>query len=194
MRFIMGIANELKEWLVVLLGCIPGFTGVLARRVCYKPLLKSCGKTLSISANVSIAGLQNIALGDCFQICSRSSLFSADGRIVVGNRVLVNTNSTVNAENGGEVIIGDDVVIAQNVVIRAADHRFDNTSKAVSTQGHAPGRICIGSGCWIAANCVITRDVTIGENSVVAAGSVVTADVPPRSIVGGVPAKVLYER
>ncbi|HQT26384.1 MAG TPA: acyltransferase, partial [Burkholderiales bacterium] len=83
---------------------------------------------------------------------------------------------------------------AQNVVIRAADHAHSSTSEAISKQGHAGGTIIIEDGVWIGANVVVTRNVRIGEHSIVAAGAVVTRDVPPYSIVGGVPARLMKSR
>ena len=61
-------------------------------------------------------------------------------------------------------------------------------------QGVTRGTVKIGNDCWIASHAVILANVTIGEGSVIAAGSVVTKDVPPYSIVAGVPAKVIGSR
>jgi galactoside O-acetyltransferase len=61
-------------------------------------------------------------------------------------------------------------------------------------QGHQRGAIIVEDGVWIAANAVITRDVTLGEGCVVGAGAIVTRDVPPFAIVGGNPAAVIGQR
>jgi acetyltransferase-like isoleucine patch superfamily enzyme len=65
---------------------------------------------------------------------------------------------------------------------------------AIREQGHSGGKIVIEDDVWIRANAVITPDVIIGKGAVVAAGAVVTSDVPPYQIVGGVPAKTIANR
>jgi acetyltransferase-like isoleucine patch superfamily enzyme len=71
---------------------------------------------------------------------------------------------------------------------------FDDPELNIKEQGVKREFVKIEDDCWIAANTVILAGVTIGRGSVVAAGSVVTKDVPPYSIVGGVPAKVIKSR
>ena len=61
-------------------------------------------------------------------------------------------------------------------------------------QGHTGGTILLENGVWIGANVVVTRNVTIGANSIIAAGAVVTKDIPRYVVAGGVPAKVLRIR
>jgi galactoside O-acetyltransferase len=86
------------------------------------------------------------------------------------------------------------VLIAQNVVLRASDHEYSDIDIPINQQGHTGGQIIIGNDCWIGANAVIARNVKIGDHSIVAAGAVVTKDVEPFAIVGGVPAKLIRKR
>ena len=81
--------------------------------------------------------------------------------------------------------------IGTGTVLRAANHRIDRTDIPMMDQGHVPGEIHIEEDVWIGANCVITADVRIGRGAVVGAGAVVTHDVAPYAIVGGVPARVI---
>lgn len=83
--------------------------------------------------------------------------------------------------------IGNDVIISEDVIIRDSDNHKINDSKNVS----APIKIC--DHVWIGMRAIILKGVTIGEGSVVAAGAVVCNDVPPYTLVGGVPAKVIKE-
>jgi galactoside O-acetyltransferase len=192
---IKKLASEIVEWLNFFLNAIPGNIGILLRRFIFKLTFKGCGKKLSLFTNICITGFQNIQLGDYVQISRSSSIHAHNnGRVIVGDRLSMNTNSTIGAADGGEVIIGNDVLIAQNVVIRASDHEFKDSNIPISHQGHRAGTIVIGNGCWIAANVVITANVKIGDHSIVSAGAVVTKDIDPYSIVGGVPAKLIMER
>lgn len=84
------------------------------------------------------------------------------------------------------ISIGNDVAIAENVVIRDNDNHSINGSVP-----YAP--VKIGNHVWIGINATILKGVTIGDNSVVAAGAVVVNDVPPNCLVGGVPAKIIKQ-
>ncbi len=109
--------------------------------------------------------------------------------ISIGDGVIINCNVTILDTN--YVTLGKDVFIAPGVVISAATHPLD-AERRVSRyfQSHP---IVIKDRAWIGANATILTGVTIGENAVVAAGSVVTEDVPANCLVGGVPAQVIKE-
>jgi len=94
----------------------------------------------------------------------------------------------------GYVEIGAHVMISPRVSIYAENHVFERTDLPMKAQGVRRGQVKIEDDCWIASHSVILSGVTIGRGSVVAAGSVVTKDVPPFSIVGGVPARVIKRR
>ena len=64
----------------------------------------------------------------------------------------------------------------------------------IRDQGHVAGSIVVGDDVWIGSNVVVTSNVEIGSHSIVAAGAVVTANVPPRSVVAGVPARIIKTR
>ncbi|ALI99885.1 acyltransferase [Rufibacter tibetensis] len=93
----------------------------------------------------------------------------------------------------GPVTIGNNVIIAQHVVISGLNHGYENVLVPIKDQPCTTAEIVIEDDCWIGANAVITAGVRIGKHSVVAAGSVVTKDVPPFSVVGGNPARILKE-
>ncbi|MCW3088214.1 MAG: acetyltransferase [Sediminibacterium sp.] len=94
----------------------------------------------------------------------------------------------------GYIEIGDNVMMSPRVSIYAENHVFDRTDITMKAQGVHRQFVKIEDDCWIAANSIILAGVTIGKGSVVAAGSVVTTDVPPYSIVAGVPAKIIKQR
>jgi len=106
--------------------------------------------------------------------------------IRVGNRVFINQNCTL--YDLAEISIGDDVMIGPNVSIITEGHPVAPSQRRAYVVGKP---IVIEKNVWIAAGATIVGGVTVGENSVVAAGSVVTKDVPPNTLVGGNPARVI---
>ena len=103
-----------------------------------------------------------------------------------GRNVFVNHGCT--AMDLGGIDIGDDVMIAPNVHLISSGHPLDPATRR-SQITIAPVRI--GRGAWIAAGAMVLQGVTVGDGAVVAAGAVVTKDVPPRTLVAGVPARVI---
>ena len=105
--------------------------------------------------------------------------------LTIGKRVFI--NSGCKFQDQGGITIGDDVLIGHNCVIATLAHAMEPDRRA----DMIPGSVRIGNKVWIGANVTILRGVTVGDGAVLAAGAVVTRDVPPRAIVGGVPAKIL---
>ena len=94
----------------------------------------------------------------------------------------------------GYIEIGNNVMMGPRVSIYAENHIFNRTDIPMKEQGVALEFVRIEDDCWIASHSVILPGVTVGRGSIVSAGSVVTKDVPPFSIVGGSPAKVIRTR
>lgn len=109
-------------------------------------------------------------------------------RIHIGQNAVVNKHCVLDGR-GGEIFIGDNVDIAQETNIWTLEHD-------VNDNGHAPkkGDVHIDHHAWIASRATILPGVNIGYGAVVASGAVVTKDVEPMMIVGGVPAKVIGNR
>jgi acetyltransferase-like isoleucine patch superfamily enzyme len=114
--------------------------------------------------------------------------FHSDGgrNLRFGRNVFVNHGCT--AMDFGGIDIGDDVLIGPNVQLLSSGHPLDPATRRRSITT-APIRI--GRGVWIAAGATILQGVTVGDDAVVAAGAVVTKDVPPRTLVAGVPARAV---
>lgn len=113
--------------------------------------------------------------------------FTASGsEIRVGRNVFVNQNCTF--YDFGGLDIGDDVLIGPRVNILTSGHPLEPSKRHASVVGKP---IVIERNVWVAAGATITGGVTVGENSVVAAGAVVAKDVPPNALVGGNPARVI---
>lgn len=105
----------------------------------------------------------------------------------IGERVFV--NSGCRFQDQGGITIGDDTLIGHNVVIATLNHDLDPSQRATTV----PRPVVIGDRVWVGSNATILPGVAIGEGAVVAAGAVVTKDVPARTVVGGVPARTIRE-
>lgn len=109
--------------------------------------------------------------------------------IVFGKNVFINRNVNITAR--APISIGNDVLIGNNVIINSGNHNYSNSKRLIREQGHLISPILIEDNVWIGANSVILRGVTIGNGSVIGAGAVVTKDVPPKCVYGGVPARLI---
>ena len=105
--------------------------------------------------------------------------------ITVGRNVFINAGCQF--QDHGGIVLEDGVLVGHNTVIATLNH--DQDYRRRSSLLPAPVRVC--RDVWIGAGCVICPGVTIGEHSIVAAGAVVTKDVPPDVVVGGVPARII---
>lgn len=114
---------------------------------------------------------------------------NAVGDIVIGDHTRIGIHCTII----GPVCIGNHVNLAQGITVTALNHNFADTNKRIDEQGISTQPVVIGDDVWIGANAVILPGVTVGSHSVVAAGAVVTKDVPENCVVGGVPAKIIKQ-
>jgi acetyltransferase-like isoleucine patch superfamily enzyme len=111
-------------------------------------------------------------------------------RVRIGSGTFLNLGVMVAALELVE--IGDHCMFANGCVISDAAHRFDDPGRPVPWQGFTTkGPTRVEDNVWCGAHVVVTSGVTIGERSVIGANSVVTTDIPPRSIAAGAPAKVI---
>ena len=117
----------------------------------------------------------------------------------MGNDVRMGAGAVLMCTNA-PIYIGDHVLFGPNVTMITGDHRIDLVGEYISDVGEdkkLPENdlpITLKGDNWIGANVTILKGVTIGEGSVIAAGAVVTKDIPPYVIAGGVPAKVIKPR
>lgn len=103
--------------------------------------------------------------------------------ITIGKHVFI--NACCHFQDHGGVTLGDGCLIGHDVVFATLNHDFNPGNRAVMH----PAPIVLGQNVWVGSHSTILQGVTVGEGAIIAAGSVVTKDVPPRTIVGGVPAK-----
>ena len=142
-----------------------------------KRCMKRCGKSVYIRPLTSdFKGLYNLSVGDYTSIPKGSIFYCTEAPLTIGNRVTFGPRPTI--------ITGD--------------HRIDVVGKYIQDnvdklpENDLP--VLIEDGVWVGANVTILKGVTIGRGTVIAAGAVVSKSIPPYSIAGGVPAKVLKYR
>lgn len=157
--------NELWAWLLYMLGaiCPPRDFGAKIRGKLYRPFLKKSGSNLMIPA--------------------RTMLFNPN-RLSAGDNVYLGYNSYYGQ---GDITIGDNVLIGPFVSVTATNH-LPAATGSFRQGGFENKGVVIESDVWIGAHACILAGVTIGQGALVAAGSVVTKDVPANSVVAGVPA------
>lgn len=105
--------------------------------------------------------------------------------ITLGERVFINSGCCFQDQGGIE--IGDDCLIGHQVVLATLNHDLAPENRG----SMLPAPIKIGKNVWIGAHATLLSGVTVGDNAVIAAGAVVTKDVPKNAVVGGVPAKII---
>jgi acetyltransferase-like isoleucine patch superfamily enzyme len=132
---------------------------------------------------------RRFSLGDYSVIESFCCINNAVGDILIGDHTRIGLHNTII----GPVTIGDHVNLAQGITVTALNHNFSDSIRNIDEQGVSTIPVTIGNDIWIGANAVILPGVTIGDHSVVAAGAVVNKNVPPHSLVAGVPAKIIKQ-
>ncbi len=135
-----------------------------------RPLFGACGKNVNVEPRAFFHSGRNITIGD-------------------------NSGIGINAYLSGKVMIGNNVMMGPDVVILTQNHKFDRLDIPMLEQGfkdEQPVKIC--DDVWIGVRAIILPGITVGKGAIIAAGAIVTKDVPEYAIVGGNPAKVIKQR
>jgi acetyltransferase-like isoleucine patch superfamily enzyme len=148
---------------------------------------RGSGSVIHGSVRMDTPPYRHFSLGSHSVIESFSCINNAVGDVVIGDHTRIGIHNTII----GPVTIGHHVNLAQGITVTALNHNFDVPGLRIDEQGISTKPVVIGDDVWIGANAVVLPGVTIGSHSVVAAGAVVTHDVPDGVVVGGVPAKIL---
>ena len=122
--------------------------------------------------------------------CGRN--VNIQNRARFGHNLVIGDNSGLgeNSRIGGNTIIGKNVMMAPDVIVCTENHRYIGTGY----DGFEAKQVVIKDNVWIGYRVIILPGVSIGKNAIIGAGAVVTRDVPPNAIVGGVPARVIKMR
>lgn len=196
-------------------GWVPSIAGVALRSIAYKSILRMDG-VAAIEAGVRVRFANNIHLGEGTYIDEAVYLHATPGGISIGAGSFIMHGAILHVYNfrnlphafirigrdsligeynvlrgQGGITIGDRVYSAPLAQLLAVNHVYDDPTRPMADQGITAQGIVVEDDVWIGAGAIVTDGVRIGRGAVVAAGAVVTADVPARTVVGGVPARVL---
>lgn len=157
------------------------------------------GKHCIIGNNISISCLgtdgvvlgNSVSLGDYSKLVVSSDLTNLGHYIRIEDGVGIGEFSRVGGSGG--VTIGRNTIIGQYFSCHPENHIFTDINKPIKQQGTVRAPIIIGEDCWVGAKVTILAGTNIGKHSVVAAGSVVSGNFPPFSVIGGIPAKIIKD-
>ncbi|AQG80780.1 acyltransferase [Spirosoma montaniterrae] len=141
------------------------------------------------SVRLDVLPFNSFMLGAGSLIEAFSVVNNGVGPVEIGMNTLLGIGAVII----GPVRIGNNVIMAQHVVLSGLNHGYEDINLPIREQPVTTKPIVVEDDCWIGANVTITAGVTVGRHSVVAGGSVVTRDVPPFSVVGGNPARLLKQ-
>jgi len=203
----LGVMSRMSKW--------------YARGLAHRWRFKKSSGLLLIGKNVILrqpsylsVGSNFIAQDNCEINClSKRGLIFGD-KVTVGSYAIIRPTNLYGGEPGeglkignnssigpyayigcsGYIEIGNNVMMSPRVSIYSENHNFDETGIPMIEQGVTRSFVKIEDDCWIASNSIILAGVTVGKGSIIAAGSVVTKDVPPYSVVAGNPARIIKSR
>lgn len=148
-----------------------------------------CGRNVKFEDYAEIHGLcEELVFGDNVTISRGvmirpSSYYGGD----YGKGLVMGKNSSIGPHGyigcSGKIVIGENVMFGPKCSLFAENHVFEDSDETIKSQGVAQKGITIEDDCWIGSNCIILDGVTIGKGSVIGAGSLITKDVPPKSVV-----------
>lgn len=207
----------LEQSVLALFGWIPTIAGIGLRAFAYRLMLKMNGNAaienrvrLRFASNIKLGRGSYLDEGVYLHACPRG-IEIGDGTYVMHGSVLhvynfrdlphagirIGKNSLIGEMNvlrgQGGISIGDRVYTSPMVKLLAVNHVFDDPTRPFVEQGITARGITIEDDVWIGTGVSITDGVRVGRGAVIAAGAVVVRDVPPHTLVGGVPARVIRE-
>lgn len=150
---------------------------------------KGKGSCIRRRTRMDVLPFNYFAIGKDSTIEDFATVNNGVGDVVIGDRTRIGLGCVLI----GPVHVGNDIMFAQNIVVSGLNHGYKDIHTPPSLQEVETKLIIIEDDVWIGANAVITAGVTIGKHSVIAAGSIVTKSVPPFSVAGGNPARILRQ-
>ena len=212
-----SIAYVIKsELIVTLTSGIGGAFGLALRSLLYPTLFKKCGRKVVFGRNLTLRHARKIELGNNVVLddnCVVDAKGESNQGIVMEDDVYVGRNTIIYCKNGdiqiehavnlssncqifssNQLTLGrQTVVAAYTYILSGGQYDYTDGTKTFAEQSgmNTRGPTVVGPNCWLAAHVVIVDGVTIGEHSVIGAGSVVTRDIPPDTLAAGTPAKAV---
>lgn len=206
------MVTEIDAFSILLKYCISGIRGVIfhfqnplsfnvfgsdVNITCQRKLIigKKCiiGNHVSISCLGDIGVLigSSVSIGDFSKFVVSSDITNLGAFIRIADGVGIGEFARIGGSGG--VTISKNTIIGQYFSCHPENHIFSDLTKLIKEQGTIRAPIFIDENCWIGAKVTILAGTKIGRHSVVAAGSVVSGEFPPYSVIGGIPAKVIKE-
>jgi acetyltransferase-like isoleucine patch superfamily enzyme len=183
-------------------GRLSSLVGVLRERAGHDRMrrrLEATADGVRIHPSVDVRGPERLTLGPGVFVdhgavlhCGGQAWSAGEGSIVIGANTYIGPKAVL--FGAGRIEIGDAVLISPGVVITSQQHGIDARDVDIRDQPLRFAPVVIERNVWIGANATILPGVRVGHGSVVGAGAVVARDVPPLSVVLGVPARVTRER
>ena len=203
----------IEQSLYLLIGWVPTFIGMGLRGILYRLILKMDGWAaienrvrLRFANNIHLANGVYIDQGVYLHACPKGIKIGEntiimhgailhvynfrdlpESKITIGRDSLIGEYTVIRGQGG--VKIGDRVYTSPHTQLIAVNHVFDDPDQPFIDQGITAEGIVVEDDVWLGSAAVITDGVRIGKGSVVAAGAVVTEDIPPHTVVAGVPAR-----
>jgi len=205
------------ELLVTFIGPLPGAIGLVLRKRLFRSLFRKVGKGVIFGRSLTLNHADHITLGDNVMIdrnCTLDARGSGEAGITIGDRVIINSGAAIQAKVGhirigndcniganvdliaqGPIILADKVSIAGKAIIAGGRYAVEQDEEAPGAKNRfTTGPINIGSNTRIGMGAIIQDGVTVGENAIVAPGSVVYDDVEANTVVWGNPARPMRRR
>lgn len=208
------------ELTMLLCNGLSGAAGLWLRKKLYPKLLGTAGRAVVFGRDISLRHPGRIAVGDCVvvddgcvldarseepiavsigshTILARDTIIACKGGTVrIGDDVGIGAHTTIHCFSGNRVEIGNRVLIGPYCyIVGAGLYKMERTDVPIAEQGlDLRGGVTIGDNVWLGARSTILDGVTVGNDAVVGTGAVVTKDVPPFTIVAGVPARIVRNR
>jgi acetyltransferase-like isoleucine patch superfamily enzyme len=165
----------------------------LARRRLTTPRLRTDGIAfIGPRVVLQIGRRGRIELGRWSWLGHGTKIRCHEGYVSIGAKTVLGQECTISAYQ--HVSIGRECVIADRVMLIDFDHGVVEVDRPIRLQGIYKRDVRVGNNVWIGYGACILRGVTVGDNAIIGTNSVVTKDVPPNAIVGGVPARVIRMR
>ncbi len=212
-----GFLNLLKyEIITILFQDMPGALGIFFRNLFFPRLFKKVGKGVNFGKSITLRHPYKISVGDnvviddyCVLdakgldnngICIKENIFIGrgsilsckNGDIALEKNVVIGFNSEI--FSGSKVFIGENTLISAYVYIIGGGHDYSRVDIPILEQEKPSHGIKIERNCWIGAGAKVFDNVTIGEDTIIGAGAVVSKNIPAFSIAAGIPARVAKSR
>lgn len=211
-----GFWALLKYELITAFSYCPGAFGLFIRSKLYPSLFGACGRGVVFGTGVALRHPHKIRLGDNVVVddhCVLDAKGQSNEGITVGSGVFIGRNSILSCKNG-DIILGDGanigfncevfsgakveigarVMLAAYTYVIGGGHAYDRIDVSPLEQARTAVGVTIGEGAWLGAGVKVLDGTSVGAQSIVGAGAVVTRDIPANSIAAGIPAEVIRSR